>query len=407
MHTYVGMLINGYCLHFWEGHDKQTIRNPPKDITFTANPSIGRNNNLRNNQITIVIKLLFMKRVRPFFMLCALVIASFSLSAQDIHFSQFYLSPLNLNPALTGVMNCNVRLVGNYRNQWASVLKSNAFNTYSVSYDQRIPVGRYDYFGVGGTFWGDRAGQLDFATLQGRVSASYSKKMGGYRKKANYLVVGADLGVSQRNIDFLNAQYGTQFDGDGFDPSLSSFETFDRDNFLFMDMAAGLLWFTVFDEDNNFFIGTAYSHLNRANQSFDSDEVENLYSKFTLHAGGEFLLTSRFGLVPGLVAFFQGPSRQVNTGTSLKFLLGGNRRNYQALQIGAWARLANHFESAVTWDAMILSTRFDYNQFSIGFSYDINVSSLNVASNGNGAFEFSMVYKICGPEARNVYCPNF
>lgn len=64
-------------------------------------------------------------------------------------FFRFYMSPLNLNPALTGVMNCNMRVVGNYRNQYASILKSNAFNTYSVSYDQKIPVGRYDYFGVG------------------------------------------------------------------------------------------------------------------------------------------------------------------------------------------------------------------------------------------------------------------
>ncbi len=89
-------------------------------------------------------------------------------SAQDIHFSQFYMSPLNLNPALTGVMNCNMRVVGNYRNQYASILKSNAFNTYSVSYDQKIPVGRYDYFGVGGTLWGDKAGSAGFGTVQAR-----------------------------------------------------------------------------------------------------------------------------------------------------------------------------------------------------------------------------------------------
>jgi len=68
--------------------------------------------------------------------------------AQDIHFSQFYMSPLNLNPALTGVMNCNTRMVANYRNQWAAVLQANAYNTYSVSYDQKIPVGRSDYFGI-------------------------------------------------------------------------------------------------------------------------------------------------------------------------------------------------------------------------------------------------------------------
>lgn len=350
-----------------------------------------------------------MKRLKHLLIICCFVgLGSLSVNAQDIHFSQFYLSPLNLNPAMTGVMNCNVRLVANYRNQWASVLNSNAFNTYSVSYDQRIPVGRYDFFGVGGTFWGDKAGELDFATLQGRLSFSYSKKMGGYRNKAHYLVIGADAGVSQRSIDFLNARYGTQHDGNGgFNGALPTFETFNNTNFLFADVAAGLLWFTVFDEDNNLYIGGAYNHLNRANQSFEDAEFEALYSRFTAHAGGEFMITNTVGLVPGIIALRQGPSFELNTGTSLKFLLGGNRRQYQAFQIGAWMRLSNHFEKTTTADAMILSTRFDYNDFSLGFSYDINVSSLRPASNANGAFEFALVYKICGPEKRNVYCPNF
>ena len=342
-----------------------------------------------------------------FFIFCALM-GTATLTAQDIHFSQFYASPLNLNPAMTGVMNCNVRLVGNYRNQWASVLKSNAFSTYSVSYDQRIPVGRNDYFGVGGTFWGDRAGESNFSTLQGRLSFSYSKKMSGGRKSGNYLVVGADAGASQRSIDFLNLRYGTQHDGQGgFNGTLDPMETFDRNNFLYADVSAGLLWFSVFDEDNNFYIGGAFSHLNRANQSFKEDVFEELYSKFTVHAGGEFMISDKIGLVPGVVMFKQGPSFQVNTGTSLKFLLGKTKRLNQAFQIGAWFRVANHFNDAITSDAFILSTRFDYEQFSLGFSYDVNVSSLRPASNSNGAFEFSMVYKICGPEVRNVYCPNF
>ena len=76
---------------------------------------------------------------------------------QDIHFSQFYMSPLTLNPALTGVMNCNTRLVGNYRNQWASVLGKSSDNTYAVSYDQKMPVGRYDNFGFGANIWSDVA----------------------------------------------------------------------------------------------------------------------------------------------------------------------------------------------------------------------------------------------------------
>ncbi|MCB0641172.1 MAG: PorP/SprF family type IX secretion system membrane protein, partial [Phaeodactylibacter sp.] len=154
-----------------------------------------------------------MKKIKLLLTSCLVAISAISLSAQDIHFSQFYLSPLNLNPAMTGVMNCNIRLAANYRNQWASVLKSFAYNTYSFSYDQRIPVGRYDYFGIGGTFWGDKAGEAEFATQTGKLSLSYSKRMGGDRKSAHYLVFGAEGGVAQRRLDFLKPRWGTQHDG--------------------------------------------------------------------------------------------------------------------------------------------------------------------------------------------------
>ncbi len=351
-----------------------------------------------------------MKRMNTFLIACLLALWLVPMQAQDIHFSQFYLSPLNLNPAMTGVMNCNIRLTANYRNQWASVLRSNAFNTYSFSYDQRIPVGRYDYFGVGGTFWGDRAGEANFQTLTGKLSLSYSKRMGGSRNYGNYLVVGAEGGVAQRSIDFLNLRWGTQHDGEGgFDPNLDSQEDgFDIDNFLFADLAAGLLWFMVFDENNSLYLGGAFHHLNRANQSFSSEGEDLLYSRFTVHAGGEFMVGDRFGLVPGAIVMSQGPSFQVNAGTSFKFLLGGGRgTDYQAFQVGVWGRIANRVDQGVLADAAILSTRFDYNSFSLGFSYDINISPLSPASNSQGSFEFALSYKICGQQRRNVYCPNF
>jgi type IX secretion system PorP/SprF family membrane protein len=354
-----------------------------------------------------MIRLFMRKTTLHLLTLClAFLVSASAVQAQDIHFSQFYMSPLNLNPALTGVMNCNHRITANYRNQWASILKSYAYNTYSVSYDQKLPVGRYDYFGLGGTFWGDKAGQSEFATLQARLSGSYAKKMGGYRRKAHYLVVGADLGVSQRSINSANLQWPSQNLNGEYDPTIDPGETIADPNFLFMDVSAGLLWFSVFNEDNNFYFGGAFSHLNRANVSFDGQNIP-LYSKFTFHAGGEFMMANRFGLVPGVVTFFQGPSFQVNAGTSFKFLLGNSRRYNQSFQIGTWARVSNKLDQGKLLDAIILSTRFDYEQFTLGFSYDINTSSLNPATNYNGAFEFSLLYKICGPERRGVYCPNF
>ena len=331
-----------------------------------------------------------------------------SSQAQDIHFSQFYMAPLDLNPALTGVMNCKMRFTANFRNQWAAVLKNNAYNTYMLSYDQKIPVGRYDYFGFGGLAWGDRAGALDFGTLQLKLSASYSKRLGGSRTSSHYMVFGANGGISQRSISFQNAQFGSQNDDGVFNPNQNSGETSPSPNFLWADVSAGLLWFSIFDENNNLYIGLAGNHLNEANQSFYNESIVPLYSKYTFHVGGQFGLTRDLSLVPGLVTFFQGPSFEVNGGTSLRFQLSRGRNGDQSFQIGAWARVSNAIEEeGTTFDAVILSTRFDYDQFGIGFSYDINVSPLRQASNANGSFEFSVIYNICRPERRGVYCPSF
>ena len=363
---------------------------------------------------------LMLARLRIYSCIClTIVLCGGSLGpealAQDIHFSQFYMSPLNLNPALTGVMNCNQRFVANYRNQWASILQSNSFNTYSASYDQKIPVGQFDYFGIGGTLWGDVAGSADFQTLQARISGSYSRKMAGGRRQAHYLVVGADAGLGQRSIDFTKLQFGTQHDGEGgFDPGLPSQENIGRDNFLFPDVSAGILWFSVLDENTNFYAGVAAHHLNGPNVSFTNDSLVSVFTKYTAHAGGEFTLANGIGLVPGVVAFRQGPSFLLNLGTSFRFHLAQSNQSTNTFQLGVWTRLVNNYflsedptNSQLGADAVIISARFEYEQFNFGFSYDWNVSPLKVASNGNGAFEFSLVYTLCGPENRGVYCPDF
>ncbi len=331
-----------------------------------------------------------------------------SVSGQDIHFSQFYMSPLTLNPALTGVMNCNTRIVGNYRNQWASVLGREAYNTYSISYDQKLPVGRYDYFGFGGNVWTDVAGSLDFQTLTLKLSGAYSRRVGGDRRKSHHVVIGAEAGASQRSIDYTNARWPIQVTDGEYNPDIPSGEIDLPDNFLFGDVGVGVLWFSVLRKNTNFYIGGAFNHLNGANLSFyRPDAVEKYYTKSVLHFGGEFPMGGgNVSLVPGGVFFKQGPSLEINVGNSFRFNLDNGGED-QSFQFGAWMRLARHFEKPLLVDAAILSTRFDYGNWGIGFSYDINLSSLSAESRGNGGFEFSMIYLVCGPQNRGVYCPKF
>ncbi len=346
-----------------------------------------------------------MKKI--FLALGLFVILSTSLSAQDIHFSQFYMSPLQLNPAMTGVMNCNSRMVANYRNQWAAVAGAYAYNTYSASYDQKIPVGRSDYFGVGGAFWGDLAGVSRFGQTQGKLTLSYSKKMGGYRNKAHYLVMGASAAITQRRVGGVNddLRWPNQVDNGVYDPSIEGGQIFDTD-FLFADIDAGLLWFSVLDKYNNFYFGAAISHLNQPNVSFLRDVIP-LSNKITIHGGGQFEISNKISLLPGAIFLFQGKHFEANTGTSVRFAMGRSRLAKRSWQLGLWFRTATKDTKGLYGDALIISSRFDYEHFGIGFSYDVNISGLAAQANGNGAFEFSLIYTICGPENRAVYCPNF
>lgn len=337
-----------------------------------------------------------------------------SLTAQDIHFSQFYLSPMNLNPAMTGVMNSGSRVTINYRNQWSSVLGNNAFNTYNAAYESKTAVGRNDYFGIGGTLWGDRAGEADFTIVQGKLALSYAKRMGGGRKTPSYLVVGVEAGITQESLDFTQLRWGTQHNGEGgFDENLASGENFVQDNVIYPDFNAGLLWFSVLSDKANIFAGAAYSHLNQAQVSFLDDsgsgsiEGREVLPKITLHAGGEALFSSKFGISPGVVVFRQGPHFQMNLGNSFKYILSKGRNNYQAFSVGFWTRLANRLDQGTHMDAAIASLRFDYNDITIGFSYDLNTSELKTATNGNGGFELALQYTVAGDDKRRAYCPRF
>jgi hypothetical protein len=70
-----------------------------------------------------------------FTLFVCIALASVS-TAQDPNFSQFFASPLTLNPALTGKFDGVYRFAANYRNQWPTI--SNAYTTMTASIDMGI-----------------------------------------------------------------------------------------------------------------------------------------------------------------------------------------------------------------------------------------------------------------------------
>ncbi|MEL6357998.1 MAG: type IX secretion system membrane protein PorP/SprF, partial [Bacteroidota bacterium] len=147
------------------------------------------------------------------------VFCIFGISAQDARFAQFYASPLNTNPALTGVMEGQLRFTANYRELYTSILGSDGFKTVAAGLELRRPVGRGNFFGVGVHLMRDQAGASNFTRNQGSISGSFQKQVGGSRRRgpSSYLVAGGQLTFGQRGFDVEKLWFSNQF---FVDPSL-------------------------------------------------------------------------------------------------------------------------------------------------------------------------------------------
>ena len=126
--------------------------------------------------------------------ICALL-ASQMVKAQDPHFSQFFASPLTLNPAFTGKFSGTWRLAANHRDQWPSIPK--AYVTTSASLDFPILKGKIpdsDVFGVGLSGLTDASANNILKLNYGSVSMSYHKAL----DENGYSTIGAGRGAGRR-----------------------------------------------------------------------------------------------------------------------------------------------------------------------------------------------------------------
>src|SRR5213082_2142319 len=90
----------------------------------------------------------------------AICILYYSTNAQDLHFSQYFNSPLLVNPANTGFApDVDWRAGINYRNQWASITP-NPYKTMYAWGDIQLFNNRFEngWVGVGAGLLRDAAG---------------------------------------------------------------------------------------------------------------------------------------------------------------------------------------------------------------------------------------------------------
>jgi type IX secretion system PorP/SprF family membrane protein len=300
-------------------------------------------------------------------------------SAQDIHFSQFYASPLNLNPALTGVFEGNYRATAIYRNQWSSI--SSPFVTYSGSFDIKLLEGKLprDVFAVGANFYGDKAGNGKLSNYSAFASASFNKSLD--KKAKHFIGLGVSLGWSQRSLNAQSLAFPSQFNNGDFDLTQSNGENFGKTNFGYFDVNAGILQQSNFKDVVGLFNGFTVYHLAFPKESFLNDNYR-LKNRFTIHGGLRIRAAKNFYITPNYIVQLQNKAREINVGSGLEYHIPAKKTNV-VVSLGAWYRIK---------DAAIVSAGLEFYRLRIMAAYDINTSALKTSTNGRGGFEIALIY---------------
>lgn len=300
------------------------------------------------------------------------------LQAQDPIFSQFYLSPLQLNPGLTGLSE-GPRFAVNYRNQFPGF--NNAYRTYALSYDQFF---NQSNSGVGFWLLSDDAGDGILKTIKAAGIYSYQVRV----RKDLYMKMGIELGVVQSTLNWDRLTFGDQIDdylGDT-SPGGTPFPTEEfapeKNSILYPDLGFGFVMYT-----NAFYTGISVRHLNTPNPEYleaNPNLTSGIPMRWTAHAGVTLPVyssssrkSSRMAFSPSVIYVLQGPFQQFN---------GGVTFDAGPVSFGGYYRI-----SSGQSEAIIASIGFRTKLLKIGYSYDMTISGF---PSSGGTHELGLVYAL-------------
>lgn len=336
-------------------------------------------------------------------LIALLMLVAFSAGAQDYRFSQFYNSPLNLNPALTGKVNGSFRAALNYRNQWFNVTDK-PFITYAGSFDGPIQL-RQDALGLGLAIVNDQTNGGIYNNTVIMASFAYHKRLD--KKSHHTLSIGVQGGWYQRRLDRNDLRFFNQFDGVDYNQNLPSGEGDISKQDGNFDFQVGLLYNGYMSKKVNFYIGGAMYHVIEPKESLIGGNEYKLNRKYVAHAGMEYRVHRVMRLLPSVVYLSQAQFSELNLGLSLGFDMSLGIQLYA----GAYYRMTNKLNGNFgASDCGIFYTAFEYNVVRLAFSYDATVSTLKQTPKPTGAFEMSLIIvgkPIPLDDKTLLFCPRF
>lgn len=307
----------------------------------------------------------------------AALINPYSISAQDIHFSQFFNAPLALGPGCIGNFDGDHRVSGIFRQQWRSVTVP--YRTFGLGGDAAHFMG-VKKLGVGAWLFNDRAGDSRLNQFHLDVGASWTERFGNASEHA--ITAGIQVGFTSLTLDNSGLSFDAQYNGFYYDPDLDSGERFARDGLVHPDVSTGAVYRYQPAARKLVQFGFALFNLTTPEIGFLGEPGVPLDMRSAFHAITRFPVTDELDILPMGQFMKQGEFNELDLGANVRYILLERYGLQRAVQAGL------HFRAA---DAGYIYAGFDHDDWTFGVSYDINTSDLVPASRNRGAIEFAVV----------------
>jgi type IX secretion system PorP/SprF family membrane protein len=333
----------------------------------------------------------------------AMMLSTSAVFAQDIHFTQFDMAPLVINPAFTGMFDGQVRAGGIYRQQWSSVTVP--YVTYGAHADMPLFTDQSGSYLAGGIqVFNDKAGDGNLQNFTGLLSLAYHKILG-----KSDLAFGLQGGYAQKSIDLSKLYFGDESVNGTFTQGTSQEYHLGVGNSreYFLINAGASLSGANESGKVGYVIGIAANNINQPNDALlkKQNSQTGLDMRFTGELGLNLVANERFSLRPAVLFQSQASATEIIAGNEFLYQVGGvpGYSDFStAVFLGGWYR---------TGDAAMFTAGVELKGIRIGLGYDFNISSLNPASGGNGGFEIAIRYIAPNPlkfaNKRVVPCTRF
>ena len=330
--------------------------------------------------------------------LIAALFLSLATLGQDIHFSEFFATPLFTNPALTGQFDGTYRFSGIVRRQWSSV-SAQPFQTFGGGADLNRPF-NLKPLAVGLRIYHDYTGLGSLTTTSIAVPLSLKLRFG---QAKNFTVsLGAQPEFFQQSLDMSKFSWNDQYFNNRFNATSQSQENTGSATINKINFSGGIYVEKRVSERKRIGIGVSSFNISEPDKSFGPESQWLLLRRNNIHLFSSISVgSSSFDFMPAAQFQIQGVHDELLVGSAFRYHLSTASRDKRSMQIGVWGR---------TRDAAYLSAGFTKNNLFIGGSYDFNLNGLRPASEYLGGWEFIVIYTLSTVREkinRVRQCPDF